>query len=199
MADLNKKNNKDNKDKGDNKDFPGFKGSGKSIFFWLGLVVIMYIAYTMFETINKDSVEITYTEFTTEFENSNIVEVTFEDKNITGVLKEAKQFESSQGGATFTKFVTRIPFPDFNYTLIGKLEKADVKIVVKDQSPNMFTYLAAAAPWIILILIWLFFIKQMQGGGGAKGLFNFGKSKAKLLTDDRPKVTFSDVAGAVEA
>lgn len=197
MADFKDKNKKDKKD--DNKDFPGFKGSGKSIIFWLGLIVIMYFAFTLFETMNKDSVEINYSEFTYELENDNIVEVTFEERTITGVLKEAKQFESSQGGAIFSKFVTRIPFPDFNYTLISKLETAGVKIIAKDQSPNMFTYLAAAAPWIILILIWLFFIRQMQGGGGAKGLFNFGKSKAKLLTDERPKVTFDDVAGANEA
>ena len=197
MADSKKDNKKDNK--GDQKDFPGFKGSGKSIFFWLGLLVIMYIAYTMFDTMNKDSVEITYSEFSTELDNNNIVEVTFEDQTITGVLKEAKLFESSKSGTSYSKFITRIPFPDFNYTIVHKLETAGIKIIAKDQSPNMFTYLAAAAPWIILILIWLFFIRQMQGGGGAKGLFNFGKSKAKLLSDDRPKVTFADVAGAVEA
>ncbi len=197
MADLNKKKQKDNKD--DDKDMQGLKGTGKTTLLWLGLLAIAFFAYSMFEDMNRDYVEITYSEFNVELDNSNIVEVTFEDRNITGVLKDAKQFESSQGGATFSKFVTRIPFPDFNYTIVSKIESAGIKITVKDQSPNMFTYLAAAAPWIILILIWLFFIRQMQGGGGAKGLFNFGKSKAKLLTDDRPKVTFGDVAGAVEA
>jgi len=55
------------------------------------------------------------------------------------------------------------------------------------------------APWIILVFIWLFFIRQMQGASGPKGLFSFGKSKAKLATDDRPRVTFKDVAGADEA
>lgn len=198
MTDLNNKNKKNNK--GDNKDFSGFKGPGKTTIMWLGLFAIMFIAYSLFDDLNKDYVDITYSEFTSELENSNIVEVTFEDRNITGVLKEAKQFESSKSGASYTKFATRMPFPDFNYILVSKLETAGVKIVAKDQSTNMFTYLAAAAPWIILILIWLFFIRQMQGGGGgAKSLFNFGKSKAKLLSDDRPKVTFADVAGAVEA
>ncbi len=199
MTDLNDKNKKDKNKKDDNKDFPGFKGSGKTAILWLGLFAIAFVAYSIFDDLNKDFVEITYSEFNSELENSNIAEVTFEDRNITGVLKDAKLFESSKSGTSYSKFATRIPFPDFNYSIVTKLENAGVKIIVKDQSPNLFTYLAAAAPWIILILIWLFFIRQMQGGGGAKGLFNFGKSKAKLLTDDRPKVTFSDVAGAVEA
>ncbi len=197
MTDLNNKNKKDNK--GDNKDFSSFKGPGKTTIMWLGLFAIMFFAYTLIDDLNKDYVDITYSEFISELETKNIDEVTFEDRNITGVLKEAKKFESSKSGTSYTKFATRIPFPDFNYTIVSKLETAGVKIVAKDQSTNMFTYLAAAAPWIILILIWLFFIRQMQGGGGAKGLFNFGKSKAKLISDDRPKVTFSDVAGAVEA
>ena len=202
MTDFNNKNQNNKKpgdNKGDNKEFPGWKGPGKSIFFWLGLVVIMYLAYTMFENFNQDFAEITYSEFKTELVNNNIVEVTFENQKINGVLKDAKIFSSVKSGSSFSKFITQIPYPDINYELVGMLEKAEVKIIAKDQSPNLFSYLAAAAPWAILILIWLFFIRQMQGGGGAKGLFNFGKSKAKLLTDERPKVNFDDVAGADEA
>ena len=200
MTDLKNKNqNKNQNDKkGENKDF-GWKGSGKSIFFWLGLVVIMYLAYSMFENFNQDAAEITYTEFKQELDNNNIVEVTFEEMKVSGVLRDAKIFASNKSGNSFAKFYTQIPYPDFDYKLVNLLEEAGVKIVAKDQSPNLFSYLAAAAPWIILILIWLFFIRQMQGGGGTKGLFSFGKSKAKLVSDERPKVTFSDVAGVVEA
>ncbi|KAA3634933.1 MAG: ATP-dependent metallopeptidase FtsH/Yme1/Tma family protein, partial [Calditrichaeota bacterium] len=159
----------------------------------------MVLAYQMFENFTQDAPVITYSEFINELNNDNLSEVTFEDQKINGVLKDAKQFASVKSGNAYSKFETQLPFPDFNYELVKKLENANVKIVAKDQSPNLFSYLAAAAPWIILILIWLFFIRQMQGGGGAKGLFNFGKSKAKLLTDERPKVTFNDVAGADEA
>ncbi|MEW5995144.1 MAG: ATP-dependent zinc metalloprotease FtsH, partial [Candidatus Zixiibacteriota bacterium] len=65
---------------------------------------------------------------------------------------------------------------------------------------HILSYLISIAPWIILIFFWLFFLRQMQGAsGGPRGLFSFGKSRARLLTDERPKVTFSDVAGADEA
>ena len=92
-----------------------------------------------------------------------------------------------------------IPFPDINYDLVNRLEAKKVAIKVKERTPDLFSVLLTLAPWILIIFIWLFFIRQMQSGGGPRGLFSFGKSKAKLLTDERPKVNFSDVAGADEA
>ncbi len=200
MADL---NNRQQPDKGRKdrspKDQLNWKGPGKAAIFWITLFLVVYIIYSYFSSMNQDSADITYTDFLAQMSDNNISEVTFEDTKIQGVLKKATKFTSGNVHQAVTKFKTQIPFADVNYDLVNKLQAKDVKIVAKDQSPNLFSYLAAAAPWIILILIWLFFIRQMQGGGGAKGLFTFGKSKAKLLTDERPKVTFADVAGADEA
>ncbi|MCH7948352.1 MAG: ATP-dependent zinc metalloprotease FtsH [candidate division Zixibacteria bacterium] len=64
---------------------------------------------------------------------------------------------------------------------------------------NIFQIFYTLGPFILLLVVWLFFMRQMQGGGGPKGIFSFGKSKAKLHTDEQPKVTFGDVAGADEA
>ena len=200
MTDLNNRqqSDKNRKDRSP-KDQLNWKGPGKAAIFWITLFLVVYIIYSYFSSMNQDSADITYTEFITQLNDNNISEVTFEDTKIQGVLKQASKFASSNTRQAVSKFKTQIPFADINYDLVNKLEAKDVKIVAKDQSPNLFSYLAAAAPWIILILIWLFFIRQMQGGAGAKGLFTFGKSKAKLLTDERPKVTFADVAGADEA
>jgi len=188
------------KNRGDkSKDKMSWKGPGRSLVFWLALFLIVFITYTYLSSFDREVAEITYSEFITEMDNENILEVSFEERKVEGALKEPRSFASNNSPNTFAKFVTRIPFLDYNYDLVNRLQAKDVKVNAKDQSPNMFSYLAAAAPWIILILIWLFFIRQMQGGGGAKGLFSFGKSKAKLLTEDHPKVTFRDVAGADEA
>lgn len=176
-----------------------WKGPGKSLIFWMALFLIVVVSYTYFTSFRGEVAEITYSEFRSEMENDNVREVTFEERKVEGSLREARTFASSNSPNSFSKFKTRIPFPDYNYELVNRLEANGVKILAKDQSPNLFSYLAAAAPWIILILIWLFFIRQMQAGSGPKGLFSFGKSKAKLLTEDRPKVTFNDVAGADEA
>lgn len=191
---LRPRSDKDNKQK----DPGGFKTQGRTLIFWIALVLVMVIGWTYISDFNETQAEITYSEFVTQIEQNNIEEVSFKDQEIEGDLKEPRSFESSQTGETYEKFRTRIPFPDFNYELISRLEEKQIRINADTESP-ILSYLLAAAPWIILIFIWLFFIRQMQSGGGPKGLFSFGKSKAKLLTDERPKVTFNDVAGADEA
>ncbi|MBU0982288.1 MAG: ATP-dependent metallopeptidase FtsH/Yme1/Tma family protein, partial [candidate division Zixibacteria bacterium] len=181
------------------KEPPKWRGPGRSLIFWLGLFLVMFITWQYFQGFDQDVAEITYTEFLNEIEGANISEVTFTEKQIEGKLLTAKSFASSRNNQTVSAFRTRIPFADINYALVNRLEASNVKITAKDQSMDFFSILISVAPWLILILIWLFFLRQMQGGGGPKGLFSFGKSKAKLLTDERPKVTFSDVAGAEEA
>ena len=176
----------------------GFRAQGRTLIFWIALILVMVIGWTYISDFSETKAEITYTEFITQIDQDNVTEVSFKDQEIEGVLKEARSFESSKTGDTFSKFKTRIPFPDINYELVNRLEAKGIKINAETESP-LLSYLLAAAPWVILIFIWLFFIRQMQSGGGPKGLFSFGKSKAKLLSDERPKVTFKDVAGAEEA
>lgn len=177
----------------------GWRGAGRSLIFWVALFLIVFAAYSYYSSFSQDTVEITYSEFIHEIDNRNISEASFTDRDVEGRLVEPKVFESSINTQAFSKFKTRIPFPDINYVLIERLEASGAKIVAKLQGPDVFSVLVAAAPWVILVLIWLFFIRQMQGSGGPKGLFSFGKSKAKLVTDERPRVTFGDVAGADEA
>ncbi|HOD66426.1 MAG TPA: ATP-dependent zinc metalloprotease FtsH, partial [candidate division Zixibacteria bacterium] len=166
--------------------------------FWIALALAVVVIYSYMNSFSGDQAEVTYSEFMAEVESGNVAEVTFKDREVQGSLREPKAFESIQRGQTVTKFKTRIPFPDYNYGLVDRLQKQNVKIIAKTESP-LLGYLLAAAPWLLIVLVWLFFIRQMQGASGPRGLFSFGKSKAKLLTDERPKVTFKDVAGVVEA
>jgi len=165
----------------------------------MALLLILFVSYKYYTDFSKDSAEITYSEFMAELESDNIVEVTFEERKVEGTLKNAQRFASVKSPEAFSKFTTRIPFNDYNYDLVDRLQEKGVKIVARDQSPNFWSYLSIVGPWFVIILIWLFFLRQMQGGGGPRGLFSFGKSKAKLLSEDHPKVTFRDVAGADEA
>ncbi len=187
------------KDKGEPSKEPGnWKSTGRSLIFWFALFLVVFVAYSYMSALNEERAEITFSELLEQVDSGNVTEVTFKEREVEGRLREAKSFPSVSGGKTFTKFKSRIPFPDVNYELVNRMEKHNVQIVAKTESA-FFSYLLAAAPWIILIFFWLFFIRQMQSGGGPKGLFSFGKSKAKLLTDERPKVTFDDVAGVEEA
>jgi len=134
-----------------------------------------------------------------EIDTGNVVEVTFSDREVEGKLLKAKTFAASRTNEPVSQFTSRIPFADLNYELIHRLEEKGVKITAKVEGPDLFSIIISVAPWLILILIWVFFLRQMQGGAGARGLFSFGKSKARLLTDERPRVNFNDVAGAEEA
>jgi cell division protease FtsH len=174
-------------------------GSGRSLIFWLALSLLVFLTYRYFAGFDQDAVEITYTEFIAEIDADNVSEVTFSDREVEGKLNSAKTFASSRSNEPADKFRSRIPFADLNYELIHRLEDKGVKITARLEGPDFFSIIISIAPWLILILIWLFFLRQMQGGGGARGLFSFGKSKAKLLTDERPRVNFGDVAGAAEA
>jgi len=180
------------------KESMNWRGPGKSMIFWVTLALIALMFYTIYTGMGSDTAEINYSEFVKEIEAENIAEAAFKEQKVEGTLRQPKSFGSQETTKSFSKFKTRIPFPDLNYELINRLEKGGAKIVAEGDS-TYISYLVSFLPWVILILIWLFFIRQMQGASGPKGLFSFGKSKAKLLTDERPKVTFNDVAGADEA
>ncbi len=180
------------------KESMSWRGPGKSMIFWVTLALIALMFYSIYSGMSADTAEITYSEFVEEIEAENVSEVSFKQTEVEGTLTQPKTFSSIESTMSFSKFKTRIPFPDVNYQLIERLEKSGAKIVAEVES-NYVSYFLSILPWVVLVFIWLFFLRQMQGASGPKGLFSFGKSKAKLITDERPKVTFNDVAGADEA
>ncbi len=195
-----KKDDKDNRSKGSSQIDPApWRSSGRSLLLWAVIIMVALATWQAWGSMDREMAEITYSEFSKEIDRENVVEVTFTDREIEGKLREAVNFSSVQTGESYRKFRTRIPFPDFSGEFITRLEASGAKITAKTEE-QYFGILISILPWIVLVAIWLFFLRQMQSaGGGPKGLFSFGKSKAKLLTDERPKVTFNDVAGALEA
>jgi cell division protease FtsH len=97
-------------------------------------------------------------------------------------------------------FTTYSPETD-NRSLIGELLQADVEVVAEPpEKTGLLTQLFISwFPFLLLIGVWIFFMRQMQGGGGGRGAMSFGKSKARLMGEDQVKVTFADVAGVEEA
>jgi cell division protease FtsH len=172
-----------------------WKKVSRTLFFWVILLFFSIFLFQYYSRGKGDVVSINYTEFMQQLEDSNIKKVTMLEKDIQGEF--IKKFTKTEGNKTdqYSKFKLHIPFDD--PSLLEKLEAKNVEIEAKSPSTNWSSILLASLPWILLGLFWLFMLRQMQGG--PKGLFSFGKSKAKLLSGDRPKVTFSDVAGADEA
>jgi len=172
-----------------------WKKASRTLIFWVILLLFSISLFQFYSRGKGDVVSINYTEFMQQLEDSNIKKVTMMEKDIEGEF--IKNFTKTEGKKTgqYIKFKLHIPFDD--PSLLEKLQAKNVEIEAKSPSTNWSGILLSSLPWIILIVFWLFMLRQMQGG--PKGLFSFGKSKAKLLAGDRPKVTFSDVAGADEA
>jgi cell division protease FtsH len=176
------------------------RGIGRNLILWLAILLVAVVLYSTMDGLSQDTARISYSEFTEQLDNNNIAEVTFEERKVSGKLTKGVAFASAKSPKAFTQFESRIPFPDNSYELVGRLESAGAKIVAKEESTSFLAILLAFGPILLLIVLWLMFMRQMQGAaGGPKGLFSFGKSRAKLMTDERPKVTFNDVAGADEA
>ena len=127
----------------------------------------------------------TFTQFINQVDGGNVQEITIAGTDVTGVLKKDN-----------AKFKTTIPanYPDLYKDLLSK----DVRVTVKSESSGSWvTWLANGLPLILLIGLWIFFMRQMQSGGN-KAL-SFGKSRARLLSTQHKKITFKDVAGVHEA
>jgi cell division protease FtsH len=165
----------------------------KTLSFWL-LLILIPIAFIRLSGSGADSpTEIDYTQYNQQLEQGNIAKVTIEDgKVINGELKSRIR----AGSHDINKFTVRLPVANDSKE-IERLRQANVIISAQDAKPSFGNYLVIWLPYILIFGFWLFLFRQMQAGG-AKA-FSFGKSKAKLLTGDTPKVTFADVAGADEA
>jgi len=154
----------------------------KNIALWLVICLMVVMLFQIFKQPERGSVGLSYSEFLSMVERGNVVQVTIQGENISGI--------SSQG--PFKSYAPKDP------ELIKLLRSKDVKITAKpEEDSNWFQVLLSWVPMLLLIGVWVFFMRQMQVGGG-KAL-SFGKSRARLMTDSQEKVTFEDVAGIDEA
>jgi len=170
--------------------------TAKTMAFWAIIILLSFWAFNYYFGPGRDTVEISYTELLNQVKNENVTKVTFEDRKVTGEFKNEFTKVIHNQEVTGTKFISMIPFPT-DTDLLKLLEEKDILVEAKGSS-NWGNLLIYALPWLFLIFFWLFMIRQMQGGG-PKGIFSFGKSKAKLLSGSKPKATFADVAGCDEA
>ncbi len=165
----------------------------KGLSFWI-LVILIPVAIIQLSGNKGDApLAIDYWQYRQELDKSNVVKATVQGgKQITGEFRQ----KVSAGGRESAKFVTKLPMKDSEEEVKALLDKK-VQIGAQDERPSVASFLVALLPYVIFIGLWIFLFRQIQAGG-AKA-FSFGKSKAKLLTGDTPKVTFSDVAGCDEA
>jgi len=165
----------------------------KTLSFW---VLITLLAGTLFTYTSgsKDAAPtISYTEYNQQLEANNIASAKIQGG--TSIIGELKN-KITVNRRPVDKFNVRLPVSN-SAEEVARLREKNVQIVAEERGPTIGSMILVFLPYIIIFGIWILILRQMQAGG-AKA-FSFGKSKAKLLTADSPKVTFADVAGADEA
>jgi cell division protease FtsH len=160
----------------------------KNLLLWVVILVVLMSVFQSFSSRGRSQPELQYSEFLAQVKQGNVAEVVIDGPNIRGELK---------GGSRFT---TISPETD-NRSMVGALLDSEVKFTgsVPKETPLLLQLLFNAFPILLLIAVWVYFMRQMQGGGGGRGAMSFGKSKARMLNADQVKVTFNDVAGVEEA
>jgi cell division protease FtsH len=165
----------------------------RSLAFWALIIIVPLIVIQMVGSGRRDVRELSYTDFLRELDQGNVLKVSvIEGKELQGELRAPV----GSSGQPTREFWTKLPVWH-SEELLKRLEASDVVIEGKEARPNWWGLLAGALPWIFLFGLMLFWLRQMQAGGARA--FSFGKSKAKLLSGDTPKLTFADVAGCEEA
>ena len=161
--------------------------------FWLLLVLMAALLVQLMRGQEDAMIEFTYTEFRTQLDADNILEVTVvESRRIEGELRAPRIEEGSE----FQNFVTMLP-GEISDQLLADLEQHDVEISGQLETRGWGTLLVQALPWVLFIAFWIWILRTFQGGGNRA--FQFGRSKAKMISPEAPKVTFADIAGADEA
>ncbi|OGC77724.1 MAG: cell division protein FtsH [candidate division Zixibacteria bacterium RBG_16_40_9] len=159
------------------------------------LILFTVLAIQLYRQGKKDFVEISYSEFMKQLENANIKNVLLVKKELSGEFHQPLTKLVGKRELKYARFKAVLPFDEPE--LLTKMREKNVEIRAEQESFNWSNLFLSLLPFILLGLLWLFLLRQMQGG--SKGIFSFGKSKAHLWTQDRPKITFDDVAGADEA
>ncbi|MFC2130494.1 ATP-dependent zinc metalloprotease FtsH [Bacteroidota bacterium] len=206
------KNKKD--DKKDNKfnpfgDFKNMQGKEpqmkmfKNIIIWMVIFVTIVTIYMFFNSQQKPEWPVSYTQYQ-EFiredliKKATITKSQLNDFQFHGTLKKYITISAEGKSREIIYFVTKLGVLDNETEQLWA--KKGIEWTYEEDESGWVNALWSILPWIILIAIYIFFIRRMQmGGGGSKGIFSFGKSKARLLTGTQNKITFKDVAGVQEA
>jgi len=165
----------------------------KNLALWLLVALLALALFQMMSRQRNPTQEFSYTEFSRQLDQGNIARVEIYDgKRLEGDFKTPV----AQDGRSAKSFTVLLPIAN-SEVFLKRLDESGVQIVAREPKGGITAIIIAALPWIVILGLWFFLLRQLQAGGSRA--FAFGKSKAKLLAGDTPKITFADVAGADEA
>ncbi len=161
---------------------------GRNLALWVIVALLLVALFNLFQPAGggrAGATQVAYSDFLNEVNSGQVREVSIQGRTLTGTLTD---------GRTFQTYTPEDP------ALVSRLTEKNVRVVARPEESDvnpLLHYLMSWFPMLLLIGVWIFFMRQMQGGGGRA--MGFGKSKAKLLTEKQGRITFEDVAGIEEA
>jgi cell division protease FtsH len=184
-----------------NDDFQWKRGS-RSVLFWVILFSGILLFALIFQENDAQPVEIDYTQYTQLLEQNRIKKARIIVKDgaheFIGTLDEPEEERLPNGKIrSYDKFKTTLPVVDKD--MINEWQQRGIEVKFDQLSTEWLEVIGNFLPWLLLLGVWLFVFRRMQGGGAGKNIFSFGKSRAKMLMENETRVTFDDVAGCEEA
>lgn len=162
----------------------------KNLILWVIIALVLLTVFKNFDGMQSSTKKVAYSDFISMVENRQVGKVVIDGYTITGTLNNSEHFE------------TNLPPAVPDNKLMDDLLRSKVQVESKPiEKQSIWTQLLVASfPILVILAVFMFFMRQMQGGGGGRGgPMSFGKSKARLLSEDQIKTTFADVAGVEEA
>lgn len=159
----------------------------KNLLVWVTIMLVMIVLFNLFNQPQTSQLKLSYTDFLTRVDEGEVLQVKIQGQKISGVMVGDKRF------VTYN--------PD-DPALVQHLLKNKIEVVAEpeEEAPWYMTLFISWFPMLLLVGVWIFFMRQMQGGGGGRGgAMSFGRSKARLINEETARVTFEDVAGVDEA
>lgn len=175
----------------------------RNMMIWMFLIATAFTFYILFQQgTNSQEWPVSYSEYVSFLEqdlisSAKVVKTSFNDIEFKGVLKEPVTINYEGKTREITRFTTKLGVLDSETEKVWK-EKG-IRLTYESGDNAWWGAILSILPWILLIGLYIFFLRRMSGGNSTRGIFNFGKSRARMLTDSQNKVTFKDVAGADEA
>jgi cell division protease FtsH len=171
----------------------------RTLAFWIMMTLFIVLAVHYYRLTKPQEERITYTNFIEQVEKGNIKTVTFRKEKGHGELRSPESMAIGERQATVKHFQVVLPYQNSGGDLVQKIRESNPGVLIDgdEEETNWVGFLLTYLPILLILAFWLFFIRQMQSGGSSA--LKFGKSKAKLVLESNPKITFKDVAGADEA
>ncbi|MFA6456163.1 MAG: ATP-dependent zinc metalloprotease FtsH [Bacteroidota bacterium] len=174
------------------------------VLSWSAIIMAVFLVMTIFKGAEATEYELSFTQYQELLNNNQIAKAVVKKSNLNdfdfhGVLREPQEITLSSGKRVKAeKFTLTLPYTNIDDAVIAQWSSHNVAFTISKEDGMWTNMLITALPWIIIIGVWIFIFRRMQGGG-TKGIFSFGKSRAKMLNEGQIRITFADVAGCDEA